>query len=55
MVLRFFERLDTLEKERQAQKEVNELLLAYIDAGLVKALEPAAKALAEKLREIIKK
>jgi hypothetical protein len=58
-MLRFFERIDRLEDEVKRliedQKEVAGLLLSYVDADLAKPWEPSAQALAEKLREIIKK
>ena len=53
-MLRFFERLDALEKDLAAQKDMNELLLAYIEEDIKKP-EPAAMALAEKLRKMLKK
>jgi hypothetical protein len=54
-MLRFFERLDALERELKDQQDINELILAYIDADLEKPWEPAARALAAKLREKLKK
>lgn len=54
-MLRIFERLDALEKAQEERNEMLRLLLAYVGADLEKPWEPAAKALAEKLREMIKK
>jgi hypothetical protein len=54
-MLRFFERLDAIERAQQDQDELLRLLLAYVDADLEKSWEPAARALAEKLRKMIKK
>lgn len=51
-MLRIFERLDAIEKAQQEQNEMLRLLLAYVDADLGKPWEPAAKALAEKLRKM---
>ncbi len=53
--MRFFERIDALERELQRQKEINAVLQAHLDADLERLGEPAARMLAERLREVIKR